>query len=81
MRHVKLTHRQAAVLSYIRSTARLRGRPPSLREIARHFGIASTNGVGCHLLALRRKRVLTWKVDDSRTLQPAITLPFGGDVG
>lgn len=50
-----LTTRQAQVLDYLKTATRRRGYPPTLREIAVHFGIKSTNGVNDHLRALERK--------------------------
>ena len=54
-RRRKLTERQFAVLTFIREQIRKKGFPPTLREIGKHFGIASTNGVNDHLRALERK--------------------------
>lgn len=50
-----LTKRQAAVLDYIVETIQDMGYPPTIAEIGENFGIASTNGVNDHLLALERK--------------------------
>jgi repressor LexA len=63
-----LTERQAAVLSFIQSFVRLHGYPPTFREIARHFGYASTNAVTGHLQALERKGLLSREARRSRTL-------------
>ena len=51
----KLTNRQGKILEFIRDTIRERGAPPTLREIGKHFGISSTNGVRCFLTALEKK--------------------------
>ncbi len=50
-----LTARQQQVLDFIRSHAASNGYPPTLREIGKHMGIRSTNGVNDHLRALERK--------------------------
>jgi len=50
-----LTDRQARVLAFIRDRIAADGRPPTVREIARRFRIASTNGVRRHLTALEKK--------------------------
>jgi len=48
-----LTPKQAAVLAWIQANSGYYS--PTVREIARQFGIASPNGVACHLDALERK--------------------------
>ncbi|WP_232099051.1 LexA family transcriptional regulator [Gimesia aquarii] len=50
-----LTPKQQQVLSYIGVFIHKHGQAPSVREIGRHFGIKSTNGVCNHLKALERK--------------------------
>ncbi len=50
-----LTSRQRAVLEMITSHIKREGRPPSITEIALHFGIKSPNGVAKHLAALEAK--------------------------
>lgn len=50
-----LTDRQRDVLAYVHQFTTKRGHPPALREIGKHFGIGSTNGVNDHLNALERK--------------------------
>lgn len=52
---VALTARQRAILDFIRGYITENGFPPALRDIARAFGIRSTNGVTDHLEALERK--------------------------
>jgi repressor LexA len=52
-----MTERQRAVLEFIERFQAERGLPPSLREIAEHFGIA-VRAVQDHLAALERKGVL-----------------------
>jgi len=65
-----LTQRQRAILEHIRRSTAQQGYPPTLREIGRHFGIRSTNGVNDHLLALERKGFLERRDMKSRTLRP-----------
>jgi repressor LexA len=48
-----LTDRQQEVLTVIRERSRMYG--PSVREIGKELGIASPNGVVCHLKCLERK--------------------------
>ncbi|MFC1734083.1 transcriptional repressor LexA [candidate division KSB1 bacterium] len=50
-----LTVRQQEILDFIREEVMVRGYPPSFREVAKQFGIKSTNGVKVHLDALERK--------------------------
>ncbi len=51
----ELTKRQAEILDYIISMVQEKGYPPTIAEIGTQFGIASTNGVNDHLIALERK--------------------------
>lgn len=55
----KPTARQQQVLDYITESVAQRGYPPTIREIATHIGIRSTNGANDHLRALERKGLLT----------------------
>jgi repressor LexA len=64
-----LTDRQKLVLSFIEDHIREHGFPPTIREIGRHLGIKSTNGVNDHLNALQKKGFLTREEGKSRTLQ------------
>jgi len=50
-----LTDRQAEILAAIRAHIAEEGRPPSQPELARALGLASTNGVFKHLMALEKK--------------------------
>jgi repressor LexA len=51
----ELTDRQRQLLSFIEDHLHEHGFPPSIREMADHMGIRSTNGVNDHLKALERK--------------------------
>lgn len=53
-----LTIRQTMVLDFVRRHLEEHGYPPTLREIGKHMGIRSTNGVNDHLRALERKGYL-----------------------
>ena len=66
----KLSPRQAMVLEYIESSITERGYPPTIREIAKHMGIRSTNGVTDHLKALERKGLINRDQARSRAIQP-----------
>lgn len=66
----KLSKRQAMVLDYILQSIAERGYPPTIREIAKHMGIRSTNGVTDHLKALERKGLITRDQARSRAIQP-----------
>lgn len=50
-----LTQRQEAILRFIIESIRDAGYPPTIAEIGSEFGIASTNGVNDHLVALEKK--------------------------
>lgn len=65
-----LTYRQQLVLDFIRASIAKRGYPPTLREIGRHLGIRSTNGVNDHLRALERKGHLKRDLMQARALRP-----------
>lgn len=54
----KITPRQLEILKFIQECQQQQGYPPSLREIARRFRIASTNGVRYHLGVLEREGFL-----------------------
>jgi repressor LexA len=64
----ELTDRQQRVLQFIETQIRKNGYPPTIREIGRHLGIKSTNGVNDHLNALQRKGYIKRQDHKSRTL-------------
>ncbi|BDQ03970.1 transcriptional repressor LexA [Ignavibacterium sp.] len=64
----KLTDRQKEILSYIQKFVEDNGFPPTLREIAAHFGLASTFGVKRHLDALKKKGYLKVESYASRAI-------------
>ncbi len=51
----KLSSRQQAILEYIKEQVRLKGYPPSVREIAEAVGLASSSTVHGHLSRLESK--------------------------
>ena len=63
-----LTERQQRVLAFIDGEIKRNGYPPTIREIGRHLGIKSTNGVNDHLNALQRKGFIRRQDHKSRTL-------------
>ncbi len=65
-----LTSRQQEILDYISSSITGRGYPPTIREIGKHMGIKSTNGVNDHLKALERKGFLRRDDLKSRAMRP-----------
>jgi len=64
----ELTDRQQRVLHFIEVQIKKNGYPPTIREIGRHLGIKSTNGVNDHLNALQRKGYIKRQDHKSRTL-------------
>ena len=70
----ELTKRQREILDYVIECVRDRGMPPTIAEIGEEFGIASTNGVNDHLVALEKKGFI------ERTDKAAIGL-YQSDVG
>ena len=51
----KLTDKQRAIYHFIIRHIQEKGFPPAIRDICDEFGIASPNGVMCHLKALEKK--------------------------
>jgi SOS-response transcriptional repressor LexA len=46
------------------------GRPPSLREMMKATGARNTNGIECHLKALRDAGLVVWCRGKARTVRP-----------
>ncbi len=61
--------RKTKILDYIAATLRARGYPPSVREIARAVGLASTSAVHHHLLILEREGYLERGAAQSRAIR------------
>jgi repressor LexA len=63
-----LTKRQEEILDFIVDRVRDEGFPPTLKEIAERFGLASANAARDHVLALERKGFLRRTGEKSRAL-------------
>lgn len=63
-----LTKRQEEILDFIVGRVRDEGFPPTLKEIAERFGLASANAARDHVLALERKGFLRRTGEKSRAL-------------
>ncbi len=63
-----LTGRQEEVLRFILDYLERHEYPPTLKEIARHFGFSSVNAVRDHLRALEQKGYLRREADKSRAI-------------
>ncbi|MEK6619022.1 MAG: transcriptional repressor LexA [Nitrospirota bacterium] len=68
-----LTRRQSSILNFVERYTVTHRYPPTLREIAGHYGMRSINGVKKHLDALARKGHLIRK-EGARALQIARTV-------
>src|SRR5512134_2422127 len=64
-----LTKRQEEILDFIVDRVRDEGFPPTLKEIAERFGLASPNAARDHVLALERKGFLKRTGEKSRALR------------
>lgn len=64
----KLTDRQKEIFNFIKDFIDENGFPPTLREIASHFNMASTFGVKRHLDALKKKGFLSVESFASRAI-------------
>jgi repressor LexA len=71
--------RKRKILHYIAATLRARGYPPSVREIARAVGLASTSAVHHHLQSLEREGYLERGAAQSRAIRltPSAALELG----
>ncbi len=67
----ELSKQQAAVRDYIASELAAERPSPSHREIASHFGFASSFAAGCHVRALLRKGALVAEPGKARSLRLA----------
>jgi repressor LexA len=81
----RLTARQQEILVFIEAELGRRGIPPTVREIAKRFGIKSTNAVAGHLKALeakgyiRKEPGLSRGIDiSSKSVRPGY--PLAGEV-
>jgi repressor LexA len=69
-----LTKRQRQVLDFVQSVQRAGDSPPTLREIATHFGFKSSRAAADHLDALKRKGFLESERGKARALR--VTSPL-----
>ncbi|MFL5750424.1 MAG: transcriptional repressor LexA, partial [Chloroflexota bacterium] len=71
--------RKVKILDFIAATLRARGYPPSVREIAKAVGLASTSAVHHHLLILEREGYLERGAAQSRAIRltPTAALQLG----
>lgn len=65
----RLTERQNQVYEFLRSYVRAQGKPPTIKEIGRHLGIRSTNGVHKMLVALETKGYVKRTPHEARGLE------------
>jgi repressor LexA len=63
-----LTTKQRAVFTFLRQRI-IAGTCPTIREIGKQFKITSSNGVICHLNALKSKGYITWTPHKKRTIR------------
>lgn len=76
-----LTERQAEIFAYIVEELLRSGIQPSMREIAKQFGIRSPNAIMCHFHAIRRKGWIELSDTSNRSLRLLRTIdgrPFTG---
>lgn len=74
----KLTDRQREVFDFIRHSSQAENRPPTVREIADHFGFRSPKAVTDHLNALERKGYIIRRNRKSRNIEiPEALSPRG----
>jgi repressor LexA len=66
---IALTKTQAKVLAFVEQASAQDGRPPSMREVADHFGWSSTSTAQQHLAALERKGRLSRTPNSPRSLR------------
>lgn len=80
----ELTGRQKEILKFIYRTIRATNLPPTLREIAAHFGLSSTGTVRDHLKALVHKGYIRISSNKSRAIELVkemlFRLPIAGSV-
>lgn len=69
-----LTQTQAKVLAFVEQASALDGRPPSMREVADHFGWSSTSTAQQHLDAIEKKGHLSRTPNSPRSLKVSKSL-------
>ena len=63
-----LTDKQESIFNFIKEKILIDGYPPSIREIALHFGICAA-AIYQQLSAMRKKGFIAWIAGASRTLK------------
>lgn len=79
-----LTNTQFKVLDFVDQASAQHGRPPTMKEIAQHFGWSSTSTAQQHLAALKRKGRLESTPNSPRSLRvtkPLRAVPSDQTVG
>jgi repressor LexA len=71
-----ITARQANILGFIQKTINHTGRPPTIREIGKHFGFKSTGTTRDHLKSLSRKGFITLTPRQSRAINLKTPVAF-----
>ena len=66
---LQLTRRQQQVFAFVQSVIQAGRPPPTLREIAAHFGFSSTRAAADHLAVLKRKGCLDNEPRRARSLR------------
>lgn len=69
MEKPKLTPKQKEVLKFIYNAVKVEHRPPTIREIAAHFGFSSTGTVRDYLRALVEKGYIKVAANKSRAIE------------
>lgn len=87
----KLSKRQQDILDFIKSEVKLKGYPPSVREIGEAVGLASSSTVHGHLSRLESKGLIrrdptkpraieVLEQDESSKIPPIVSVPIVGKV-
>lgn len=66
-----LTDRKRQILAFIADYTRLRGYPPTIKEIGFATGLASTSSTAAHLRALQEAGLLAYKPYSPRSIRLA----------
>ena len=71
-----LTSKQATILKFLQNKITQEGRPPTIREIGRHFGFKSTGTTRDYLTNLAKKGYIKLKPRQSRAIELSRPLTF-----
>jgi repressor LexA len=66
---ISLTEKQKKILDFINQHIQTEGRPPTLKEIAQHFGFASDNAVRTHLRLIHKKGFIIKEPRKARSIR------------